>query len=285
MENDILKRRMAVANNIAKSFGYDNCVDILEKAEDNDIEKARSGIYADTAENRKLGRVGQRYGSKKVSEESRFDGIKSKYNITKTEEMYEKDGSLKENALTKRLWELDKKVHERSATKKEIEEFTNLRSYVDTLRKKPEVASRFKEFLKQSPKNNVKRSDKNVDKKQNKEIDYDRLAFNVTSYFNDGEMDYGNKKIRSSFKAIFNDDEGQQERVKKYYEALQDNTEETVGQSKLSASEMIESMLNEVKHFLGKNPKISSKTHEFLLNEIEEDGGDEDDYSFLKKYI
>lgn len=31
----------------------------------NHIEKARSGVYADTAENRKLGRVGQQYGGKK----------------------------------------------------------------------------------------------------------------------------------------------------------------------------------------------------------------------------
>ena len=31
----------------------------------NHIEKARSGVYADTAQNRKLGRVGQQYGGKK----------------------------------------------------------------------------------------------------------------------------------------------------------------------------------------------------------------------------
>ena len=34
-----------------------------------EIEKARSGIYADTAENRKLNRVGQHYGGKKKEEE------------------------------------------------------------------------------------------------------------------------------------------------------------------------------------------------------------------------
>lgn len=33
------------------------------------IRKARSGVYADTAENRKLGRVGQQYGGKKKEEE------------------------------------------------------------------------------------------------------------------------------------------------------------------------------------------------------------------------
>jgi len=41
---------------IEKSFDY-TC--------DNFIEKARSGVYKDTPENRKLGRVGQKYGGKK----------------------------------------------------------------------------------------------------------------------------------------------------------------------------------------------------------------------------
>lgn len=37
------------------------------KAFDTDLEKARSGVYADTSQNRKLGRVGQKYGGKKDS--------------------------------------------------------------------------------------------------------------------------------------------------------------------------------------------------------------------------
>lgn len=41
MENNILKYRMAVMNNIAKSFGYEKSEDLLEKSEDNDIEKAK----------------------------------------------------------------------------------------------------------------------------------------------------------------------------------------------------------------------------------------------------
>ena len=52
-------------HNLQKAFscalGYP--VDIEEI-----LEKARSGIYKDTPENRKLGRVGQHYGSKKVEE-------------------------------------------------------------------------------------------------------------------------------------------------------------------------------------------------------------------------
>ena len=41
MENDILKHRMAVVNNIAKSFGYESSSDLLEKSEENEIEKAK----------------------------------------------------------------------------------------------------------------------------------------------------------------------------------------------------------------------------------------------------
>lgn len=43
--------------------------DEIEKSEDGeeDLSKARSGVYVDTSLNRKLGRVGQKYGSKKQS--------------------------------------------------------------------------------------------------------------------------------------------------------------------------------------------------------------------------
>ena len=50
--DDIRKRREDIQNNILKSFGCD-------------IEKARSGIYMNTPENRRLGRVGQPYGKTK----------------------------------------------------------------------------------------------------------------------------------------------------------------------------------------------------------------------------
>lgn len=46
------------AGNILKSIDF----------EDDIFEKAKSGIYADTSENRKLGRVGQKYGNKKVDD-------------------------------------------------------------------------------------------------------------------------------------------------------------------------------------------------------------------------
>lgn len=60
--NDILEHQKAIMNNIAKSFGVEN-------SEDN-LEKARSGIYTDNAENRRLNRVGQKYGSSKKDEQT-----------------------------------------------------------------------------------------------------------------------------------------------------------------------------------------------------------------------
>ena len=70
MFEELNKRREEVAANIAKSF-------------ENDIEKARSGIYEDTPENRRLNRVGQQYGSKKKEGEpsgkSKSSGESSSY--------------------------------------------------------------------------------------------------------------------------------------------------------------------------------------------------------------
>lgn len=52
MFEELNNRRKAVEENIAKSF-------------DIDIEKARSGVYQDNPENRRLNRVGQKYGETK----------------------------------------------------------------------------------------------------------------------------------------------------------------------------------------------------------------------------
>lgn len=46
----------------------ENPFDAMYKSEEAEIEKARSGVYKDTAENRKKGRVGQRYGQKKADD-------------------------------------------------------------------------------------------------------------------------------------------------------------------------------------------------------------------------
>lgn len=71
MENPIEARKRMVQERIEKSFA-----DGLNVPEMEGLEKARSGVYADTSENRKLGRVGQTYGIKK--QEIKNDDSKKK---------------------------------------------------------------------------------------------------------------------------------------------------------------------------------------------------------------
>lgn len=59
--NEIQKHQQSIKNNILK--GFTNLDDELKKAEEEELEKARSGRYADTPENRKLNRVGQEYST------------------------------------------------------------------------------------------------------------------------------------------------------------------------------------------------------------------------------
>jgi hypothetical protein len=61
MYNPIEKERQAIISNITKGFI------------DNDIEKARHGVYADNAENRRLKRVGQEYGSAASNQDAQQD--------------------------------------------------------------------------------------------------------------------------------------------------------------------------------------------------------------------
>lgn len=80
----------------------------------NDIEKAKSGVYADTSKNRKLGRVGQAYGGKK-----------------EVESMVNSEGMLnKKHPDAKRFSELDKKFDDKTTRKqmsdKELLEYDTL---------------------------------------------------------------------------------------------------------------------------------------------------------------
>ena len=103
MFEELNKRREAVASNIAKSF-------------ENDIEKARSGVYEDTPENRRLNRVGQQYGSKKKEEEpagkSKSGGESGSY------EHYAKQAS--DSALRRAAADDNAKPGVQEAAKKEI---------------------------------------------------------------------------------------------------------------------------------------------------------------------
>jgi len=48
----------------------------FEEVQEDELEKAKSGIYADTPENRKLGRVGQKFGAEKSSEKEEMHKVK-----------------------------------------------------------------------------------------------------------------------------------------------------------------------------------------------------------------
>lgn len=111
------------ARNIMQQFGTD-------------IEKARSGVYADTAENRKLHRVGQQYGGKKQEEEGhgkpkgKEDEPKGKQ--PKDERFSEdgivgKDGGFNKQGKTYKRWAaLREKVESGKATPEEKKEFAHL---------------------------------------------------------------------------------------------------------------------------------------------------------------
>lgn len=59
---ELQNHRLGVMGNIEKSFGTGFDMN-------DELEKARSGVYADNAVNRKLNRVGQKYGSEKKPDE------------------------------------------------------------------------------------------------------------------------------------------------------------------------------------------------------------------------
>lgn len=101
-----------------------------------DIEKARSGVYADTAKNRKLQRVGQQYGGKKQEEEE-HDKPKGKENEPKGKQTRDerfsedgivgKDGGFNKQGKTYNRWaDLREKVESGKATPEEKKEFAHL---------------------------------------------------------------------------------------------------------------------------------------------------------------
>lgn len=194
------------AQNIMQQFGTD-------------IEKARSGVYADTAKNRKLQRVGQQYGGKKQEEEEhgkpkgKEDEPKGKQ--TRDERFSEdgivgKDGGFNKQGKTYKRWaDLREKVESGKATPEEKKEFAHLHNQylnekdrhayeqskqTDPKAKEPKyktVDERRSEY--KGKKEEGKEKDvKNQIEKDNKVKDWvesiDGLCFEV---FNDPDGDYG----------------------------------------------------------------------------------------------
>lgn len=117
------------AENITKAFG-------------DDIEKARHGVYTDTPENRRLRRVGQKYGSKKGEEapkgrpQVKQEEPKQKGSVKKEEPKDErfsadgivgKDGLFNKKGASYNRWSaLREKVETGKATPEEKKEFARI---------------------------------------------------------------------------------------------------------------------------------------------------------------
>lgn len=110
LEN-IQRHKEGIRDNILKSF-------------DIDIEKSRSGVYADTSENRKLNRVGQQYGSKKQEDEPKGEkSSKQEENGgSKDSKNVEEHAKNTSDETLKKVSENDKAPEDlRNAAKKELE--------------------------------------------------------------------------------------------------------------------------------------------------------------------
>lgn len=85
---DVYDRSPESQNRLVKSVAFIRPKQVewdeIEKGEDGEeLEKAKSGTYTDTSLNRKLGRVGQKYGSKKQSTDDGDGAGKSSKGVTK----------------------------------------------------------------------------------------------------------------------------------------------------------------------------------------------------------
>lgn len=109
-----LKRVTVVEDDLTKSTMFIRPAQVIwDVTEDGEILKARSGTYANTPENKKLGRVGQKYGSKNGGEEKKEE-------TKKTGDIHEHNGKkYKKQANGK--W---REISEHGMTKEEHETFS-----------------------------------------------------------------------------------------------------------------------------------------------------------------
>lgn len=82
-----LKRITVVEDDLTKSTMFIRPEQVIwDVAEDGEILKARSGIYGNTPENRKLGRIGQKYGAVKGGENEKESRVWTKDQNAKVKE-------------------------------------------------------------------------------------------------------------------------------------------------------------------------------------------------------
>lgn len=83
-----LKKVIVVEDNLEKSIVFVRPQQVdWDKDENGEILKSRAGTYKDTPENRKLGRVGQKFGGKKESEGKESDSKEPKPKSSSNEDM------------------------------------------------------------------------------------------------------------------------------------------------------------------------------------------------------
>lgn len=159
----IQTRRQAVQENIEKAFG--SGVNLNDE-----VEKARSGIYADTAENRHLNRVGQQYGKKKEEEQPNMSSHAAKAS----------DGALKRAAADENASE-----NVRNAAKEELKKRGSGSEDKEKLAKEF-MENAKKEFEKKFPGmkfdvNSSAKSDKNSKEDDKKGEDFEDISTDIDS--------------------------------------------------------------------------------------------------------
>ena len=74
MDKNLFIRKFHVEKHLIGTEFYELNQDILKGiSEDEILEKARAGFYKDSAENRRLGRIGRSYGTKKEIQKENFN--------------------------------------------------------------------------------------------------------------------------------------------------------------------------------------------------------------------
>jgi len=119
--------------------------DAIRKGESDIIEKSRSGVYADTAENRRLGRVGQTFGTKKQGRKAHAEQVSASLTREQKEKEYQKkfEEYKKTSDFDKEKKELAKKIKEHYPSRgelsdEELGEYVK-QSYIGRLRQQAQL--------------------------------------------------------------------------------------------------------------------------------------------------
>ena len=263
---DIQNRKNEVRNNIAKGFGCE-----FVKAQDDELGEIEKAVYADTAQNRKLGRVGKEYHRGKGKKED--DEKNDKH------DMLDSNGKLNKNSkLVQRMWHLESKMDNKTATDAEIDEFGILRNMargmskedatIQNKRNKHSYATskgiaKHKNEEWHGLKGKTTKAEKEYQKKQNKNSNIEIATFldGLTEYY-EGKTDDLSPKLVKQFKSAAKE-LGTMELAKKMFKYWSDpkNNKSSYAQSAYSDDEIKEAVTSAFEEF---GVKIDKETKKFL---------------------